>query len=711
MEKNEKQTVSVQLHIDLPSNKVLGALLNKDEIQSEGQLNLVSEITNRIQSLFNSDGSDWIDDYLKYVRENKLTKACNLLINKFIFLKLPLSKSIFDDLLKLDFRKLSKKKQFTYLDHITLLGYGSKFYRQIEPLVEMIENDYKEFIRKEMQGKIYLMKSDIYIKTDRQLSANRLLNLVINDSEYSDSLRAYAYRQLSWICNAGKDKLTYIEHAHDLFLMSGQKREALQELIGAYEILISTSPAEALNKIDLAIQLLETDSNIDKAISAQLYRKKAYALYIQKRYSESFKEIEKAIVFQQDLFGNESEKYSVYTFAAQLMKIIGNKEKQNEFSIIANSLKNKLQSDEDMNMLFALEESIDLKKEIADETKDKILKEGDPEMQFGFFLLSALNENTPYDEKLALLDKALQIQEKSIQKVDAKSVVYNAIAEIYNEHGDVNKAIEWFEKTFSIDPLNNGVINHYVHLLRSNNLWDQLENLCKRYIDIAGCDPEIYYIYGESLLNQSKYKEALIVFSRCKKDFNFSVDNEILLCSVNASDSGIVAKSSLRKKKEIGIGEFVNAAKEVTDSISQRSRMHLWKYDKNKKMYKWENNPEEEVKNLFIQGIVQKYNPPDFEIIDEVKTGAGRIDLYVLIGKDLKIIIELKMCGGGYSSNYATHGENQLANYLASKNLSLGVLIVFDGRSRDFSKGFSPIISKDNKFIHTIVVDMRPIFE
>ena len=66
-------------------------------------------------------------------------------------------------------------------------------------ILDIIEKEYSDFIDKETQGSLYLTKSDIFIKRNNKLSANRLLNIVINDSEYSNCLRAYAYRQLSWL--------------------------------------------------------------------------------------------------------------------------------------------------------------------------------------------------------------------------------------------------------------------------------------------------------------------------------------------------------------------------------------------------------------------------------------------------------------------------------------------------------------------------------
>jgi tetratricopeptide (TPR) repeat protein len=710
MEEKEKQTTTIKMEVDLTTNKVIGVLpTNKDTLSNE-QLDIASGIISRIQNLFNSDGSDWINDYLNLIEQKGFNKAYDLLINKYTFLKQPVSSSFFDNLLKLDYRKLSRKKQYTYLNYIIALGYRGNFYKQIELLLDIIINEFQEFTNKKMQGRIYLTKSDIYIKTGNILSANRLLNIIINDSEYPAVLKAYAYRQLSWLSPFEKDKLTYIEHAHDLFLISGHKREAIQELVGVYDILISKSPDDALSKIDLAIQILESESYIDKEISASLHTKKANVLYIQRNYNESFSEIEKAIELQKDLIGNESEKYGVFKFAEVLMGVLGNKEKQNEFSKIANNFKNKLLSDDYMDIQFSLEEASNTNQVISDELKEIILERGEPEHKFGFFLFYALNTNTPFEEKLHLLDMALQIQESSLRNDADKSLVYNAIAEVYKEHGDIFKAIEWYEKTFSVAPYNMNALENYMYLLQTNSSWEQLESLCKRYINIVGYFPNLYYIYGKSLFNQSKYSEAFTVFGRCRKDIRFSIDKEILECSEHINKSDFVDESILLEKKRISIDEFINAAKEVTDSISQRSRMHLWKHDKKIKSYKWISRPEEEIKNLFIQGIVQKFNQTDFEIIEEVKTGAGRIDLYVIIGNDLKIIIELKICGCGYSSNYAISGEKQLDYYLESKGLSFGILIVFDGRIRDFSKGFSQFLSIDNKAIHTIVVDMRSKF-
>lgn len=94
------------------------------------------------------------------------------------------------------------------------------------------------------------------------------------------------------------------------------------------------------------------------------------------------------------------------------------------------------------------------------------------------------------------------------------------------------------------------------------------------------------------------------------------------------------------------------------------------------------------------------------------KAGAGIIDLYIILQGGLKIVVELKICGGaGYSSNYALSGKDQLIHYIKNTQTKIGFLIVFDGRMRDFGKGFIPIQSVDDISIFTTAIDMRPKIE
>jgi hypothetical protein len=188
----KNQPVSVEMEIDLITKKVVGKLSSKEGLYSDRHLDITSGIIHRIQELFHSDGSDWIDDYLDNIDNHKYTEACDLLINKSIFLKHPLNISIFENILKLDYEKLPREKQYKYLIYVIAIGYRGKHYKPIEPLLDILSEYFPELLDKETMGNVLLTKSDIFIKTERQLSANEILNILINDPEYSDKLKAYA---------------------------------------------------------------------------------------------------------------------------------------------------------------------------------------------------------------------------------------------------------------------------------------------------------------------------------------------------------------------------------------------------------------------------------------------------------------------------------------------------------------------------------------
>ena len=77
-------------------------------------------------------------------------------------------------------------------------------------------------------------------------------------------------------------------------------------------------------------------------------------------------------------------------------------------------------------------------------------------------------------------------------------------------------------------------------------------------------------------------------------------------------------------------------------------------------------------------------------------------------GNGLAAVIELKMCGKGYTSTYAASGEEQICHYLENRDTSRGYLVVFDARMNDFGK---PLLK--SKVVKTFTlaeffIDLRP---
>ena len=169
-------------------------------------------------------------------------------------------------------------------------------------------------------------------------------------------------------------------------------------------------------------------------------------------------------------------------------------------------------------------------------------------------------------------------------------------------------------------------------------------------------------------------------------------------------------KSEVINEEPISIESFHQTLMDISRSISANSRMHFWKNESGS--HKWASNPEQIGKHFLITALEVKYGTGAIDIVQENIAGAGIIDLYITLRGGLKIVVELKICGGGgYSSSYALSGENQLIHYLKNKGTHVGFLVVFDGRKRDYGKGFRPIQVIETNTIYTIAIDMTPTVE
>ena len=141
--------------------------------------------------------------------------------------------------------------------------------------------------------------------------------------------------------------------------------------------------------------------------------------------------------------------------------------------------------------------------------------------------------------------------------------------------------------------------------------------------------------------------------------------------------------------------------------IESERRMAFWEYSKPKRRYTWRSRPEQAAKELLCSYLKGRYRE-QLDTFEEIGAGAGRVDVYVVWPNRETAVIELKMCGHGYSMDYATSGVEQLVHYMRNKKTSTGFLLVFDSRMRDFGKGLDSDASFDGVEVRVLVADMRP---
>jgi hypothetical protein len=132
--------------------------------------------------------------------------------------------------------------------------------------------------------------------------------------------------------------------------------------------------------------------------------------------------------------------------------------------------------------------------------------------------------------------------------------------------------------------------------------------------------------------------------------------------------------------------------------------MSFWRIEETK--HKWVTHPEQHAKQLLLSFLWGRFGKTIL-IFDEIRAGAGFVDIFVASPSDERAIIELKMCGAPYALSYAKDGLVQIEHYMENKNAGKGFLLVFDARMRDFGKDI-PREAADDAPIHWKVIDVRP---
>jgi hypothetical protein len=137
--------------------------------------------------------------------------------------------------------------------------------------------------------------------------------------------------------------------------------------------------------------------------------------------------------------------------------------------------------------------------------------------------------------------------------------------------------------------------------------------------------------------------------------------------------------------------------------ISADKRMTFWTRDE--KDYKWVERPERRAQDLLHTFLKARFLYR-VKVFEELDAGAGRLDILVEFFGGLTIIVELKMCGFGYSTDYAAGGESQLLHYMTNRRSHLGYLVTFDARLTMY--GHALLTGNGPLTVFSKFVDMRP---
>jgi tetratricopeptide (TPR) repeat protein len=275
--------------------------------------------------------------------------------------------------------------------------------------------------------------------------------------------------------------------------------------------------------------------------------------------------------------------------------------------------------------------------------------------------------------------------------------------------GEHQRAVEWFRKVLADDPLEIRARQSLIDCLWKLEMWGEAATFLRGVLDKFGEMPGLLFAYGKSLLESGNFSAALTALDKSAELANHDPNlrsNALALRERAIKLGGTILPPTPAKTKSGSVtrDEFELELNDFARFISSAKRMTFWtKADED---YRWAKNPESWAKHLLHTFLRARFGER-IDVFEEIAAGAGRLDLYVKFTDGLSVIVELKMCGFGYSEIYAAEGEEQIIHYMNNRQSYLGYLVVFDAR---LVANGRPLISC-NPGPHTIVpifIDVTP---
>ncbi|MBM5575308.1 M48 family metallopeptidase [Deefgea sp. CFH1-16] len=327
--------------------------------------------------------------------------------------------------------------------------------------------------------------------------------------------------------------------------------------------------------------------------------------------------------------------------------------------------------------------------------------------------MATLDPNLSISDRLSKLEALLrEIEEHHKVTEQAKYPIQLAIATVLRKDGQFSRAASWLRRIFENNPLDIASRDMLVDCLWKAEDWSAATAFLKVELEKHGEKPGLLYAYGRSLVEAGNHSAAVSALTKALKltGSNEELRSTIFDLRERALNSGgtieTYASSEIVKPTPVLRNELEQALEEYAEFVAADKRMVFWTRPHDKKDYEWVTRPEKRAQDLLHTFLKARFHSK-ISVFEELATGAGRLDLLLKFEGGLTAIVELKMCGFGYSSAYAASGEDQIHHYMENRSCHLGYLVVHDSRLENFSLR---LIESSNSAdtISEIFVDVRP---
>ncbi len=614
---------------------------------------------------------------------------------------------------------LSEERKRLFEIRFILGGQAGKY----APLYDDVCQYLKEFgdqIEPKLFHNLLLTKANAASQQGKKELAYSLYKEVLEQCLDDPSTIAWAHRGLALTLGSKNPDAMYHEGlAADAFLLSGNKDDFASSKVALANYEKFRSPERAIELLDEAISVFDINDPLQRDRVAALSLTKANIYHMCGQDEPALNEAKRSVELRDEIgqFGNESK---IIASIQAVLHFQGSLRGGKKHQPLEDEYKAKIDKLEE-RMIDEDKPSYSLRKRLAnamtendlsefENMEQDIIDQDDPDLVASYWMALVLaKSDVSFSEKIEFVERAWAVSDASD---DMRATICSLFAGLYMNDDDADKALEWYKKALDINPLLWESRQNYAGLLWKTGRWDEAVVFFEEQKQRFGDLPSVVYAYGKSLLESKRAREAVPVLGKavrlnpgvgyvqeCLERALAQLDGELPISTPAGNDI-------TEETEEVTIAALERCLSDFVEFVQNDKRMTFWRLDSERKR-KWATCPEQHGQNLLHTFVKSRFRH-NVEAIEEVNAGAGRIDVYLRFINGVRTVIELKMCGNGYSEGYSLHGWKQLVHYLENKQTCLGYLVVFDGRMRDYGKGIESQYLHENYIIRSFVVDVRP---
>lgn len=500
----------------------------------------------------------------------------------------------------------------------------------------------------------------------------------------------------------------------DAFLQAGEKKAALETLQHVSGLLEHQSLQACLEQYDAMLALVGTEGAMSNEVAAAIHHAKANRLREGRAHEKALAAALKAVGLRRGLTGVDEQLISSLLLASMEAISSGDSAQGAQLDAEAKALEQQISSTRFSigRRLAALGERFD--SAAADSLLAEARATGDAEVAAGVAVSIAMSDPAlDFIKRLRKLEGALKELKAATSTSKAEEAVLLAIAHVLGKEGEHARAVPYLRRALTVNPLSLSARDALINTLWLSEDWASAAIFLAGLIQRNGEAPGLLYAYGRSLLEAGDANKAVTALQKSLKLAGAEGKADLKEAAQGLRDKALDLGGTILSDDKFlqPVGpvlreEVEQALLDFSQFIASEKRMRFWQAQEDRSQ-KWTFRPEQKAQDL-LHTFVRARFAHRVAVFEEVDTGAGRLDVLLRFEGGLAVIIELKMCGAGYSSSYAASGEGQIRHYMENRNVHLGYLVVLDGRIEKYGEALLPERTAGASTISEVLVDVRP---